>query len=109
MGIRPLLAALVALGQTLGDGGRETLAALGVPLLVPGRAPAARSPVAHDLAAIRAGPPEHAQLPAEVGRSLRRFSQAASARLLPRCRASSATPRASPTCAHDMPPPGPAG
>ena len=94
----------VALGEPLRDGGREPLAAFRVTLLVLGRASPARAPVADHLAAVRTDPPEHAGLPAEVGRPLRRvlprrLAQAAD----PRARASPATPRASPTSCQDMP------
>ena len=82
----------VALDEPLGDGGRETLAALGVPLLVPGRAPAARS---RSLTTSPQSGQAHRNTPSCPLRWADRsaaYSQAASARLLPRCRASSATP-----------------
>jgi hypothetical protein len=64
--------ALVALGQPLRDSGREALAASGVALLDLGRVVSERAPVADQFAALRARPPEHAQLALEVGRPLRR-------------------------------------
>jgi hypothetical protein len=62
----------VALGQPLGDGGREPLAALSMVLLVLGWPAPTWVLVADHLAAAWPGPSEHAWLLGQVGRPLRR-------------------------------------